>query len=89
MAVSTKMTLKEFTVEDAALEWFGTLGYAVGHGPDFRRANRRRSGIRFLRWYWWVACARPSSGCILLFAKPAPPTFSDDGGGHHYSNCQC
>ena len=26
--------LNESTVEDAALEWFGELGYAVGHGPD-------------------------------------------------------
>ena len=29
------MNLKESIVEDAALEWFGALGYAVGHGPDF------------------------------------------------------
>jgi type I restriction enzyme R subunit len=27
------MGLNESTVEDAALEWFGELGYAVGHGP--------------------------------------------------------
>ncbi len=27
------MILKESTVEKAALEWFGELGYAVGHGP--------------------------------------------------------
>jgi len=27
------MTLNEFIVEDAALEWFGELGYAVEHGP--------------------------------------------------------
>ena len=27
------MTLNESIVEDAALEWFGELGYAVGHGP--------------------------------------------------------
>jgi len=27
------MNLNESTVEDAALEWFGELGYAVGHGP--------------------------------------------------------
>ncbi len=26
-------TLNESIVEDAALEWFGELGYAVGHGP--------------------------------------------------------
>jgi type I restriction enzyme R subunit len=27
------MTLNESTVEDAALTWFGELGYEVGHGP--------------------------------------------------------
>jgi len=27
------MSLNESVVEDAALEWFGKLGYAVGHGP--------------------------------------------------------
>ncbi|MBI4996674.1 MAG: type I restriction endonuclease subunit R [Rhodocyclales bacterium] len=26
--------LNEATVEDAALEWFGDLGYAIGHGPE-------------------------------------------------------
>ena len=26
-------TLNESLVEDAALEWSGKLGYAVGHGP--------------------------------------------------------
>ena len=30
---STYMPLNESIVEDAALEWFGELGYAVGHGP--------------------------------------------------------
>jgi type I restriction enzyme R subunit len=29
------MTLSESIVEDAALEWFGEQGYAVGHGPHF------------------------------------------------------
>jgi type I restriction enzyme R subunit len=28
------MILDEAIVEDAALEWFGKLGYAVGHGPQ-------------------------------------------------------
>jgi type I restriction enzyme, R subunit len=28
------MTLTESIVEDAALTWFGELGYAVGHGPQ-------------------------------------------------------
>ena len=27
------MALDESIVEDAAFEWFGELGYAVGHGP--------------------------------------------------------
>ena len=27
------MNLNESIVEDASLEWFGALGYAVGHGP--------------------------------------------------------
>ena len=27
------MPLNESHVEEAALEWFGELGYAVGHGP--------------------------------------------------------
>ncbi len=27
------MSFNESTVEEAALEWFGELGYAVGHGP--------------------------------------------------------
>ena len=26
--------LNESIVEDAALTWFGELGYAVGHGPQ-------------------------------------------------------
>jgi type I restriction enzyme R subunit len=29
-----KMSLNESIVEEAALEWFGELGYAVGHGPQ-------------------------------------------------------
>ena len=28
------MSLNESIVEDAALEWFRELGYAVGHGPQ-------------------------------------------------------
>ena len=33
------MTLNESIVEDAALEWFLELGYAVGHGPLGRQAR--------------------------------------------------
>ena len=28
------MSLNESTVEAAAIEWFGELGYAFGHGPQ-------------------------------------------------------
>lgn len=28
------MSLNESIVEDAALEWLGELGYAIGHGPQ-------------------------------------------------------
>lgn len=27
------MSLNESIVEEAALSWFGDLGYAIGHGP--------------------------------------------------------
>ena len=29
----------ESIVEDAALTWFGELGYVVGHGPQFVRGE--------------------------------------------------
>jgi len=32
--LAESMTLTESIVEDAALTWFGELGYAVGHGPQ-------------------------------------------------------
>ncbi len=28
------VSLNESHVEEAALEWFGALGYAIGHGPQ-------------------------------------------------------
>lgn len=34
------MSLNESIVEQAALEWFGALGYAVGQGPDFSPSER-------------------------------------------------
>ena len=33
------MILNESIVEEAALEWFGELGYAVGHGPHLARGE--------------------------------------------------
>ena len=42
------MSLNESHVEEAALEWFGELGYAVGHGPQLApgepAAERRVKG---------------------------------------------
>ena len=38
------MSLNESIVEDAALEWFGELGYGVGHGL----VGRLREAIRRL-----------------------------------------
>ena len=32
--VRSEMPIQESIVEDAALEWFGELGYAIGHGPQ-------------------------------------------------------
>ena len=54
------MSLNESIVEDAALEWLGELGYAVGHGPHLAPGEPAAEGIRFLRWCWWGACVRPS-----------------------------
>jgi len=28
------VTLNESLIENAALTWFGELGYAIGHGPN-------------------------------------------------------
>ena len=38
------MSLNESVVEDAALEWFGELGYAVGHGPQLAPAGPGSAG---------------------------------------------
>jgi hypothetical protein len=63
------MPLTESIVEDAALTWFGELGYAVGHGPRMapgepaaeREPERSRDSQRhsFGRWWWRSGCARP------------------------------
>ena len=38
--------LNESIVEDAALSWFGELGYAIGHGPHL--APREPAAERIL-----------------------------------------
>jgi type I restriction enzyme R subunit len=37
--------LNESIVEDAALEWFGELGYAVGHGAAFAQLRRAKPSL--------------------------------------------
>ena len=58
------MSLNEFTVEAAALEWFGELGYALGNGATFaafRLAKPHLSspaGDRPVGWQaGWLAAA--------------------------------
>jgi len=49
------MSLNESTVEEAALEWFGELGYALGHGPDIAPGE--------------PAAERASFGAVLLVGR--------------------
>jgi type I restriction enzyme R subunit len=49
------MSLNESIVEDAALTWFGELGYAVGHGPQLAPAE--------------PAAERPSFGEVVLVGR--------------------
>ncbi len=49
------MNLNESIVEDAALEWFGELGYTVGHGPHLAPAE--------------PAAERDSFGDVVLVAR--------------------
>jgi len=39
------MTFSESIVEDAALAWFGELGYAVGHGGTFAQQRWARPSL--------------------------------------------
>jgi len=44
------MTITESIVEDAALEWFGELGYAIGHGPEMAPGGTGGVGRRTFSW---------------------------------------
>ncbi len=39
------MSLNESIVEDAALEWFGELGYALGHGASFAMLRKAKPNL--------------------------------------------
>jgi hypothetical protein len=54
------MSLNESIVEDAALEWFGALGYVVGHGPQLAPGE--------------PAAERDSFSEVVLAAKKASRT---------------
>ncbi|MHB1200664.1 MAG: type I restriction endonuclease subunit R [Polaromonas sp.] len=49
------MSLNESIVEDAALEWFGELGYSIGHGPQLAPGE--------------AAAERASFGEVLLVGR--------------------
>ena len=78
------MTINESHVEDAAIEWFGELGYAVGHGPQLALpACRDGSGAGrgepaaepacALQLSAWISQAgadrRDSFGAVVLVAR--------------------
>ena len=39
------MSLNESIIEDAALTWFGELGYTIGHGAHLWRSKSSSAGI--------------------------------------------
>lgn len=41
------MGINESIVEDAALEWFGALGYAVAHGPHLAPGEPAAERVSF------------------------------------------
>ena len=41
------MSLNESIVEDAALTWFGELGYGVGHGPNLAPGEPAAERVAF------------------------------------------
>ena len=61
------MSLNESIVEDAALEWFGELGYAVGHLPAPRSATRQAGGPHLAPGE--PAAERDSFGEVVLVGR--------------------
>ena len=81
------MSLNESIVEDAALEWLGELGYAIGHEPhltpgepaieidlfgDAVRAERLREAI------WWLNRTIPSPTLATLRDTLLPKLLSGE-----------
>src|SRR5665647_1316949 len=55
LILDQKMSLNESIVEDAALTWFGELGYSIGHGPQIAPGE--------------LAAERASFGEVVLVAR--------------------
>jgi type I restriction enzyme R subunit len=53
----TEMSLNESIVEDAALECFGELGYAVGHGPHLAPGEPAAERDSLGEWFLRGGCA--------------------------------
>lgn len=53
------MTLTESIVEDAALTWFGELGYSCLGAEALTPALSHGERESYGRWCWWGGCARP------------------------------
>ena len=72
--------LNESIVEDAALTWFGELGYAVGHGPQLapgepaaERDSQRRGNAELTRRRGEHGGRSMKFRFASVFLFPAPP----------------
>ncbi len=80
------MSLNESIVEDAAREWFGELGYAVGHGPHLApgdpAAERASIGEVVLvdRLREAIRPLNPAMGELTVRAGLASPEILEAGG---------
>jgi len=68
------MSLNESIVEDPTLEWFGELGYAVGHGPHLASGE--------------PAAERDSFGEVSLFKTPSTDKVVNPNEHWHFFLCQ-
>ena len=57
----TPFRLIESTIESAALEWLGDLGWRVAHGPDITPGMPGASDDPFLRLKWHCRRTAPPS----------------------------
>ena len=62
------MSLNEALVENSALEWFGELGYAVGHGPQLAPGEPAAERVSFGE----VVLVRRLREAIRRLTRPLP-----------------